>query len=196
MMPRRRRVSGRIPRAVALVALVGLLVAACSSPVSLDEYIDTMESASSAYVTEAQERSFQYQSTVEDGVRDLVADESADPLSEAAELVRTETVRYLAYLGDAMSRYRDAIVEAAPPAEIAEAHEAFGSAVAAVVDGVPATRAAVEAAETLDGIQQSLGASQLADGQPRWTATCRALEQAVRDQGRGIDLRCVEDATP
>ena len=58
------------------------------------------------------------------------------------------------------------------------------------------TKQAVEASDGLDGIQGAMTASAFSDGQPRWTAMCVALEEAVREEGRGINLRCIRTEQP
>lgn len=187
-------------RSVAALSTVAVaVVTACSSPATLDSYIGSMESATDAYVVESQALSFDYQSSVEDGVRALVADDEADDEdTEAAaiDLVRAETVGYLAQLGDAMSRYGAAITGPEVPGSVRDAHDDYVEAVGFVVGALPAARESVEAAATLDGIQRALTASGFADGQLRWTAMCSSLEQAVRDQGRGLDLQCNVEPTP
>lgn len=185
-------------RAVGLLVGVAVLVAltGCSSALPLDEYVTVMESTTDAYVTESQGLSFDYQSAVEDGVRDLVASGVENPEAEAVDLVRAETVRYLALLTDAMDRYRMGIDEPEPPGSVAEEHVAYVDAVTFVVDSLPESRAAVESAESLDDVQRALTTSGFADGQIRWTATCANLEQAVRDEGRGMDLQCVAEVAP
>lgn len=182
---------GMLAVAALLVTLVG-----CSSALPLDEYVTVMESTTDAYVTESQGLSFDYQSAVEDGVRDLVAAGVEDPEAEAVVLVRSETVRYLALLTDAMDRYRAGIDEPEPPGPVVEEHAAYVAAVTFVVDSLPESRAAVESAESLEDVQRALTASGFADGQIRWTATCANLEQAVRNEGRGMDLQCVADVAP
>ena len=182
-------------RAVAF-ALIALLVVACSQGLALGDYVDEMEAATDAYITESQGLSVDYQGTVEDAVRDLVASGVDDPEAEAVDLVRIETVRYLALLTDAMERYRFAIEDIEPSGAVAADHDAYVAAVALVVDSLPQTRDSVETASSFEEIQLALASSGFADGQLRWTAACTDLEQAVRDEGRGLDLRCVVQVTP
>ena len=180
-----------------MVVLAGVLtLAACSRGLPLGDYIEEMEATTDAYITESQGLSVDYQATVEDAVRDLVASGVDDPESEAVDLVRVETVRYLALLTDAMQRYRTAIEEPEPPGPVADAHDAYVTAVGVVVDSLPGTREAVETATSFDEIQLALASSGFADGQLRWTSACSNLEQAVRDEGRGMDLRCVVRVAP
>lgn len=190
---RPRRSVGRL--AVGLIA-TSLWVSACSGSPSLEDYIGEMESATDAWVAESQDLSYDYQSTVEDGVREIVASGAQDPEATAIELVRAETVGYLALLGDLMVRYGEAIAEPRAPDVIADAHRSYVDAVGFVAASVPDVRVAVEEADSIGAVQLALSSSGFADGQLRWTATCRALEQAVRDEGRGIDLKCIPPETP
>jgi hypothetical protein len=170
---------------------MAVLVGACSASATLDEYVPTAESLSQGYVEEAQALSFDYQSSVEDGVRDLVEAGAADPQGEAVELVIDETAAYLAMLIDTMGRYLEAFDALDIPSEVAEEHDDYVAAIGVVHGSLPDTKANVEAATELDDLQLALTSSGFADGQLRWTASCTALEQAVRDEGRGINLRCV-----
>lgn len=181
----------RAHRFVPLAVVAALLAVACSPAPSLEEYIESMERHTDAYVDESQALSFEYQSAVEDGVRRIVAEGGTDPTGEALTLVTTETVQYLALLGDAMDRYHTAIAPLVPTSEVVADHDAYAAAVGSVVASLPPTRTAVEAATSISDVQVALASSGFADGQLRWTATCTTLEQAVRDQARGIDLRCV-----
>lgn len=178
-------------RFVLVAVIAALLAAACTPAPSLEDYIESMERHTDAYVDESQALSFEYQSAVEDGVRRIVAEGGADPTGEALTLVTTQTVQYLALLGDAMDRYHTAIAPLVPTSEVVADHDAYAAAVGFVVSTLAPTRAAVESATSISEVQLALGSSGFADGQLRWTATCSALEQTVRDQGRGIDLRCV-----
>jgi hypothetical protein len=178
-------------RLVPVAVITALVTAGCSQAPSLEDYIESMERHTDLYVDESQALSFEYQSAVEDGVRRIVAEGGADPTGEALTLVTTETVQYLALLGDAMDRYHAAIAPLDATDEVVADHDAYADAVGFVVSSLAPTRAAVEAASSIDEVQLALASSGFADGQLRWTATCSTLEQAVRDQGRGIDLRCV-----
>ena len=180
-------------RRLVLVAMsVALLASACaSSGQTLDEYADALTTETDAYVVESQNLSYDYQSGVEDGARELLATDVDDPETAVTTLFRQGTVEYLALLTDAMLRYLTALKAMEPPSDVAEAHDAFVSAVTAVGDAIPDAKAAVEEASDLDGIQRGLTASGFADGQFRWTATCQSLEAAIVDAGRAMDLRCV-----
>ncbi len=175
----------------ALVVGFALIVAACSSSQTLDEYADALSTQTDAYVVESQNLSYDFQSEVEDGTRDVLAAGSEDPEAEVLVLFREGTVAYLALLGDAMLRYRTSLEELMPPGDVAEQHAAFLAAVVAVSDAIPEAKVAVEGATSLDDVQRALTASGFADGQPRWTGTCQTLEAAVVDAGRAMNLRCV-----
>lgn len=171
--------------------IVAVVLAGCTTPMALEDYAAAAEGVTDAYVEESQALSFDYQSGVEDGVRAIVESGADDPSAEALDLVVASTVEYLALLSDAMRRYLVAIEALEPPDAVAAAHDAYVDAVDFVLGAIPDTRSAVEGAVDLDAVQLALTSSGFADGQLRWTATCTALEQAVRDEGRGIDLGCV-----
>ena len=186
-------VSSRL-RMTAVALCLAAVVAACSGGPTTDEYADSLGELVDGYVSESQALSFDYQSTVEDGVRDIVESGSEDAVSDATTLVARETIAYLAVLSDVMGRYLEGLDELTAPGAITDAHADFVAAVGLVYGAIPATRAAVAEAADLDGIQRALTASGFADGQLRWTAACLALEQMVRDEGRGIDLGCSRPA--
>lgn len=177
--------------ATILALVVATAAAGCSTSATLDDYVPAAEGLSLAYVEEAQALSFDYQSSVEDGVRAIVEAGAADPETDAVTLVIDETVAYLAVLTDTMGRYLDAFDALDAPAEVAGEHDAYVSAIGVVHASLPGTRSAVQAATQLDEVQFAMTSSGFADGQLRWTASCSALEQAVRDGGTGIDLRCI-----
>ena len=171
--------------------MAAALGASCSGSVTVDDYVRDAEGLSLAYVEEAQSLSFDYQRSVEGGVRAIVEGGAADPETDAVMLVVDETVAYLAVLTDTMGRYLEAFDALDAPAEVASEHDDYVAAIGVVHASLPATRSAVEVATGLDEVQVAMTSSGFADGQLRWTASCSALEQAVRDQGTGIDLRCV-----
>lgn len=173
-----------------------LMLASCASPVSLGGYIEAMERETDAYVVESQNLSYDYQSTVEDGVRAIVASGSDTAEADALALVVEQTTQYLSLLGDAMARYGAALADIDPPSEVADEHAAYVAAVDHVIVSLPPTRDSVAAVDNLADVQYVLGSSGFADGQLRWRATCESLEQAVRDDGQGIDLRCTPEAGP
>ena len=184
-------VAGRLWGSVSLVIVLAAFVASCSTSATLDDYVPAAETLSLAYVEEAQALSFDYQSAVEDGVRAIVEGGATDPEVDAVTLVIDETVAYLAVLTDTMGRYLEAFDGLDAPPAIASEHDEYVSAIRVVHQALPPTRSAVRAATQLDEVQLAMTSSGFADGQLRWTASCSALEQAVRDQGTGIDLRCL-----
>ena len=182
-------------RVVALGLACVVLAGGCSSSMTIDAYADALGGEADAYVVESQDLSYDYQRSVEDGVAALAGQDGDAPIDEAIALVRRETVAYLATLTDVTGRYLDGLEELDPPSDVANAHEAYVGAVDGVYRAIPAAREAAESAVDLDGIRLALTASGFADGQLRWRATCSALEQAVRDEGRGVDLRCEPPAS-
>ena len=179
-------------RIIGALAALTVVVSACSaSSQSLDEYADELSTRTDSYVVESQNLSFDYQSEVEDGTRQVIEAGAEDPEAEVLTLFRQGTVEYLALLTDAMVRYRDSLEAMTPPSDVADAHASFLAAVAAVTGAIPDAKVAVEQATSLDEVQLGLTASGFADGQLRWTGTCQTLEQAIVDAGRAMDLRCV-----
>jgi len=178
-------------RLAALMVSMLLGATACSSALSTEEYAESISTLTDAYVVESQNLSYDYQSAVEDGVRELVAGDSQDPEAEAVELIAHESVQYLALLGDSMDRYLIVLGELTPPGSVESQHDAYLAAIAVVHGALPQTRDAVGAAADIPAIQLALTSSGFADGQIRWTAACGALEEAIRTDGRGADLRCV-----
>ncbi len=183
-------------RPAALIPAILCLVAAggCSSSMTIDAYAEALGEEADAYVVESQDLSYDYQRSVEDGVAALAEAGGDDTLEAAVGLVRSETVAYLALLTDVTGRYLEGLEALEPPSEVASAHDAYVAAVDGVYRAIPSARDAAEAAPDLDGIRLALTSSGFADGQLRWTSTCTALEQAVRDEGRGVDLRCERPA--
>jgi hypothetical protein len=187
----------RIRRLFALLASIAILAAACDSPLSTEEYAGSIGPLTDAYVVESQNLSYDYQSSVEDGVRTLVDEAGDDAATQAVVLIANESVQYLALLGDSMDRYVVSLRKLSPPAPLANKHDAYVSAIVFVHEALPETRDAVAAAEDIASIQLALTSSGFADGQIRWTAACASLEDAIRSEGRGVDLRCVRpDVTP
>lgn len=184
-------------RASAVVVLAITLLSGCTQPLTIDAYVTEASRAADAYVTESQNLSYDYQSTLEDEVRRIAEEGGDGAIEEATNLVTRETIAYLAVLSDAMRRYASDLNDLDAPRAIADAHDAHVAAVEAVLSAIPATRDAVESAGDIAAIQLALASSGFADGQARWTITCTALEQAVRDQGSGLDLRCTrQDSQP
>ncbi len=184
-------------RSFALLASMVVLIAGCSSPLSTEQYADSIGTLTDAYVVESQNLSYDYQSSVEDGVRILVDEGGDDAATEAVALIRNESVQYLALLGDSMDRYVVALRKLSAPGPLADKHDDYVSAIVFVHEALPETRDAVAAAKDIASIQLALTSSGFADGQIRWTAACASLEEAIRSEGRGVDLRCVRpDVTP
>lgn len=176
------------------LVLIWLVVfsTACSSgeSLTLDEYAEAATAIADAYVTESQDASFTYQRDVERLVGQIAASGSVTALDEAVAVMRTETTTFLGLLGDAMDRYISAFAELDPPGAIEESHEAYVGVMTSVHSALPAMRDSVAASSSLGDIEAALAGSAFADGQPSWIASCLALEQATRDLGQGMDLKC------
>jgi hypothetical protein len=178
------------------VLLVGALIAtACSQPepMSLDAYAESMNELTEAYVLESQEISLRYQLAVENQVEELVSSGANPDLQGAMVIVRSETANFLALLDDAMGRYHGGIAEMVPPDQVAGRHAAYLEIIESVRSTLPASRDALEDTTTFEQVLSSLVGSGFADGQAAWTAACESLESAIRDGGRGADLKCVRD---
>ncbi|MDJ0790969.1 MAG: hypothetical protein QNJ71_03645 [Acidimicrobiia bacterium] len=186
----------RVRRFTAMWILVAAVVSACGSPTPIGEYADAMSASAEAYVVESQNLSFDYQSSVEDGVRDLVDRGVDDAEEQATELMRRSTVEYLALLLDAMGRYVAELEELDPPSDLRDEHTEYVASVRSVHGAIPQTQAAVGEAADLEAVQRAFVASAFSDGQPRWTATCAALEAAIVDGGATANLRCVRTEVP
>jgi hypothetical protein len=173
-----------------------LATVACtgSEALTLDEYADAATEIAEAYVTESQDASFKYQRDVERLVGEIAASGSATTIEEAVTVMRTETTVFLGLIGDAMVRYIDAFDDLAPPPEVEDAHDAYVAVMVSVQSSLPSMRDSVAASQSLGDIESALAGSAFADGQPAWTASCLALEQTVRDVGRGMDLKCEPSA--
>lgn len=182
-------------RVAAAILVSGLLVVGCSSAMTIDDYAAELSEIAETYVVESQNLSYDYQSSVEDGVRAIVESGQDGAQDSAVELVRTETVQYLAMLSDAMGRYLERLEALGPPDEVKEQHEAYVDAVRNAYEAIPEARDTVAEATSLEDVQYALTASGFADGQLRWTTTCIALEEAVLEQGEAVALRCVR-STP
>ncbi len=182
-------------RLVALLVVGAVLTASCSrtEPMTLDEYATATTDVTESYVVESQGISLRYQTAVEDQVGELVSSGADADLEGAMTIVRSETANFLALLDDAMGRYHAAIAEMAPPDAVAERHAAYLVIIESVRSTLPASRDALADATTFEQVLASLVGSGFADGQAAWTAACEALESAIRDGGRGADLRCVRD---
>ncbi len=184
--------NSRLVRAALGVVIVA---SACSTALSTEEYVSGISAIADAYVLESQNLSYDYQSSVEDGVREIVDSGVDDAEGDAVELIAAKSVEYLALLGDAMGRYLTLLRELSPPAAINEHHDAYVAAVVVVHDALPDTRDSVAAAGDIGAIQLALTSSGFADGQIRWTTSCTSLEEAIRAEGLGVDLGCVRPET-
>lgn len=181
---------------IVLLLLAGVVFAAgCSQvdPMSLEEYADTITETTGAYVLESQEISLRYQMTVEDQVEGLTSSGSEADMEGAMIIVRSETANFLALLDDAMERYHADIAGMIPPAEIADSHDKYLAIIVSVRSTLPAARDALAETTTFQDVIASLVGSGFADGQEAWTAACQSLESAIRDAGRGADLKCVRE---
>lgn len=178
-------------RALALMVLVSTVLSACAQPaLTVAEYAAAMDEATDAYIAEAQSLSATFQGAVEDEVRRIVEKGSDDPLGEATDITRRETVLYLALLEDAMDRYVERLSEIDPPSEVEGSHADYVAAVGTVHRAMPSSRSSVASAIDIAGIKGALAASGFQDGQYRLTSACLSLEELVRAEGSGIDLGC------
>lgn len=178
---------------IRLAVVATLVVSACAqSAMTVEVYAARIEAAGDSYIEEAQSLSAAYQSSVEDQVRAVVAEQDpAAAQDRVVEIATAATANYLALLSDAMARFIAEMEELRPPADVAAAHDEFVSAVGSVQRSLPATRDAVVQADSLASIRLALTTSGFADGQLRWTAACSALEETLRGRGTGVDLGCV-----
>lgn len=178
-----------------LLVAGALFAAGCSQAeqMPLDEYADAMTKATASYVLESQGISLRYQIAVEGQVEALVSSGVDADLDGAMVIVRSETANFLALVDDAMGRYHAGIAALARPTVVAELHDAYLDIIASVRSTLPASRDALGETTTFEQVLASLVGSGFADGQAAWTAACQSLESAIRDQGRGVDLKCVRD---
>jgi hypothetical protein len=149
-----------------------------------------MTEGTEAYVLESQEISLNYQTAVQSQVDELVSSGATADLEGAMTIVRFETANFLALLDDAMGRYHDGIEGLVPPNDVAEPHGAYLKIIASVRSTLPASRDALAETATFEEVLSSLVGSGFADGQAAWTAACQSLESAIREGGRGADLKC------
>ena len=159
----------------------------------LAEYADEITEVTGAYVLETQEISFRYQSAVERQVEALTSSGTTADLDGAMTIVRSETANFLALLDDAMTRYHTDVSEMEPPLEVVDRHDAYVAIIASVRSTLPASRDALAETTNFEEVLASLVGSGFADGQQAWTAACQSLESAIREAGRGADLKCVRD---
>jgi hypothetical protein len=181
----------------AVAAMMAVGVVACSgTPPSVASFAEAATDSSQAYVRESQQISSSYQRTVEIKVLDIVATGPDTSIDEATNLVRTETVAYLALLTDALGRYVDDFSAIEVPDAIRSERDTYLNILSRSRDAIPTMRDAVSGAGTIPDIQRVLVSSALADAQIALENSCLALEQAVRDQGQGIDLKCARSDLP
>ena len=173
--------------------VLAVLAASCAStpPLSIEDYAAAAGEASAEYVAESQQLSVTYQDKVSKGVSAIVETGSDTAIDEATTLVRTETVMYLALLDDAILRYIAAMESLAPPASVEALHDEYVEIAHSVQSTLPGLRDGISEAASIPDIQGALFTSGFSDGQAAWLARCEALEQGVRDAGRGVDLKCV-----
>lgn len=174
-----------------MTVLLGAAISACAQPtLTTPEYAVAIEEATDAYIAESQTLSATFQGTVEDEVIRIVETGSDDPLTEATDMTRRETVLYLALLEDAMGRYVERLSAMHPPGELEGVHAEYVDAVEVVHSALPSTRSSVLSAGSLDEIKEALAGSGFQDGQYRLTSTCLSLEGSVRAEGTGVVLGC------
>ncbi len=183
-------------KAFSIIVAFAFAGTGCSSAMSTEDYAAAMGKHVDAYVTESQNLSYDYQQGVIDEVTAAVSAGGEGAEAQAAEIMRRRTVAYLALLGDAIDRYLDSMDALSPPASVASEHDEYVAAIRASRHAMPATRDAVEGATSLSDVQLALTASGFADSQLRWTSACLVLEQAVRDAGWGLNLRCTPSTDP
>ncbi|GMQ92937.1 MAG: hypothetical protein BMS9Abin12_0414 [Acidimicrobiia bacterium] len=186
----------KLRRPAAVIAAVGIVVSACSGPaLSPSAYAEVIERATDDYIERSQALSVAFQSTVEQEVALIVETDVEDPVAAAIDVTKREMVLYLALLEDAMGRYIEQLSQIAPPESLVQVHDDYVTAVQVVQRGMPETRASVESAFQLDGIEAAIAGSGLQDGQYRLAKTCMSLEAAVRAEGHGLDLGCTRPLT-
>lgn len=160
---------------------------------SLDAYAQSITEATDAYVLESQEISLRFQLGVEDQIDELVSSGAQQDLEGAMSIVRFETTAFLDRLDEAMGTYHAGMAEMVPPDQVAERHDAYLRIIESVRSTIPASREALADTTTFDEVLTSLVGSGIADGQAAWTSACESLEAAIRQGGRGADLKCVRD---
>jgi hypothetical protein len=162
---------------------------------TVEAYADSLDVATDDYIGESQALSAAFHRTVEDQISELAAGGEGNLLALATGVTSRETVQYLALLEDAMTRYGEILDAMNPPSNLAKPHDDYVAAIESVRIAIPATRDNVGEAHDLVGIQEAITSSGFADGQLRLQSSCRALEDAVRAQGQGVDLGCTRPVT-
>ena len=179
-----------------LAMCLAVVLSGCLNPaLTITEYASAIEEATDVYIAESQALSAAFHMTVEGEVARIVEEGSDDALGEATDITKREMVLYLVLLEDAMNRYVERLSAIQPPGEVGGRHSDYRDAVESVQNAMPATRASVESAIHLDGIEEALAASGFQDGQLRLTSTCQSLQESVMAEGAGTDLGCTRAAT-
>jgi len=179
--------------------LIGLLLtaAACSSALPVDEYAAAVQDLGREYEVEttALQSSLhdQLQTEIRAMERDVDGDDPAAVAAFAEEALAVTALRtrvFFAAVGDALGRYRGALIVLDPPDDVAAAHRDFLTAIDAVLAGLPELLDRLSAVTTFDDIDAAVNGSGYGDAQPRFSAACRALETALRDTGTAANVRC------
>jgi len=179
-------------RVIAILALVGVVGAACSAPSgSLDDYAPAAEDHAAAYTAEVGALRGAYATGMDETVTALQGESDGSNLRDAvvAEAVDQSVVLF-ASLGDALDRYIRNLRELDPPAAVSVDH---GDLIAALVvsrEGISPILEALPTATTFDQIGRIIAGSGFADAQLRVEAACKTLERTIGSDGMEVDLRC------
>jgi len=152
------------------VALIILVTACGDSSLSLEEYVERMQTSTN----ELEARGEQFVTTAQSAV---------DP--DTGAVVDFDVLQGL--LDDtavALERYFGELAGLEPPPEVEEAHVAF------VTVATPRLEQWVSAANMAAEIESFEELATITLKPPEFTATCVALEQAVGDSGLVLDLDC------
>jgi hypothetical protein len=180
-------------RAVAALCAAVVVLAACSSNgMPLDEYAAAVEGEATDYADEVS-------SLFEQNVGDLdtavsrLQDEVEGEALVAAALAETARLASMLFAGisDASDRFVADLDALDAPASLEAEHRAYLDALAASREGAGALLPDLAAATTFDDIDRAIGSSGFSDAQPRVDAACKNLQQAIREQGPSVDLRCI-----
>ncbi len=152
------------------MVLIVLLAACGGSALSLDEYVEHMQTTTDELEAAGEQFVAAAQSAV-DPDTGAVVDAAA-----LQELLDNTVV--------ALEDYFDELGKLEPPSEVAEAHTAF---VAVAAPRLDQWRSAANRAGEIESFEE-LATITLKD--PHFTATCEALEQAVGNQALVLDLDC------
>lgn len=183
-------------------SLVGLLLAivlaGCGpTPLSLDDYADSVESLGRTY----EDISTGLQRTLHDDLQFEIDDilkevDQNDPAAvealaeEALVLTVARTTAFFAGLGDGLHVYRSALGELVPPRSVEAEHDEFIDAMDGVLAGLPGLLAALADIDDFDGLDVAVNGSVFTDAGPRLVAACGRLEQRLIDRGTAVNLRC------